>query len=304
MKTLTHQFVVSILWLVSSAAQGKAAPIASNWHALGPVNMPSPEPSMGRVNSVTMHPTDSQTLFLCSASGGVWSSTDGGHNWLPRTDGLPLLGTSGLVIDPQHPNIMYLATGDADATDTPSIGVWKTVDGGTNWNATGFVWPESADNGIYKLVIHPTDPNRLFAATTDGLYSSTDAAVTWQRQIPDNLTFWYDIAFQPGNPSVIYAVSQQARFYRSVDTGASWQPLTAGLPATGVERSALAVSPANPNGVYVLCTSAMKSDFFGLYRSTNGGTSFVQRASNATATVGSSFGTQGFFDAAVGVSAS
>jgi len=301
---LKHPFFVFVLWLVATAAQVAAAPIASNWHSLGPVNMTSPEPSMGRVNAVTMHPADSQTLFLCSASGGVWSSSDGGHNWVPRTDGLPLLGTSGLVIDPLHPNIMYLATGDADAMDTPSIGVWKSVDGGTNWNATGFAWPESADNGIYKLMIHPTDPNRLFAATTDGLYSSTDGAATWQRQTPDTLTFWYDIAFQPGNPSVLYAISQQARLYRSVDTGATWQPMAAGLPTTGVERSALGVSPANPNGVYVLCSSAMKSDFFGLYRSTNGGTSFVQRASNATPTVGSSFGTQGFFDTTVGVSPS
>src|ERR1051325_10749545 len=278
--------IPAFLWLVWTLGLALPVPAAvpvSNWRALGPVNIQSSEPSMGRVNFVAISPTNSQVLFACSASGGLWSSADNGRNWQPRTDRLSVLGTSGLVIDPQHPNVMYLATGDADAMDTLSIGVWKSIDGGANWSATGLNWSASSFLNIYKLVIHPTDPNRLFAGTTDGIYSSTDAGATWQRQTPDNQTIWYDLAFQPGNPSIIYAVSLPARFYRSSDTGATWQQITAGLPVgSSVERSALAVSSANPQGVYLVCVRASTSDLFGLFRSTNGGSSFSQRASIAT----------------------
>src|SRR5262249_25427463 len=250
------------LWLagLGLATQAPAAIPISNWRPLGPVNISSSEPSMGRVNFVAMNPTNSQLLHACSASGGLWSSLDNGQTWQPRADRVPLLVTSGLVVDPQHPNVMYLATGDADAMDTASIGVWRSTDGGATWNPTGLSWAPESLLGIYKLVMHPTDPNRLFAATTDGIYSSTNAAGSWQRQTPGNLTIWYDIAFQPGNPAVMYAVSQQARFYRSTDTGVTWQLVTAGLPGASVDRSELAVSPANPNGVYLLCVSANKSD--------------------------------------------
>src|ERR1043165_1235454 len=305
MKLLKYWFP-AFLWLAGTIGLVLPVPAAvavSNWRALGPVNIQSTEPSMGRVNCVAISPTNSQMLFACSASGGLWSSADSGGGWQPRTDQLPVLGTSGLVIDPQHPNIMYLATGDADAMDTPSVGVWKSTDGGVTWNPTGLNWSASSSLNIYKLVIHPTDPNRLFAATTDGIYSSTDAGTSWQRQTPDSQIIWYDVAFQPGNPSVMYAVTLQARFYRSSDTGATWQQFATGLPVgSSVERSALAVSPANPAGVYLLVVSAPTSYFFGLYRWTNGGPSFSQRASPATPVLGSSFGNQGFFDAVVAVS--
>ena len=100
----------------------------------------------------------------------------------------------------------------------------------------------------------------------------------------------------------MYAVSLQAKFYVSTDTGVTWQQVTVGLPiGSSVERSALAVSAANPKGVYLLCVSATNSDLFGLYRSTNGGTSFAQRASIATPVLASAFGDQGFYDAAVAV---
>src|SRR5439155_17142531 len=121
MQTVECSLPALALWLtVGSALPVSGAAIVSNWRALGPVNMQSVEPSMGRVNFVAMSPTNSQVLLACSASGGLWSSVDNGSNWQPRTDRLPLLGTSSVVIDPQHPNIMYLATGDADAMDTPS----------------------------------------------------------------------------------------------------------------------------------------------------------------------------------------
>src|SRR5690348_8993939 len=91
-----------------------AAPVP-NWHSLGPIHMPSFEPSMGRVNFVTSNPGNPSQLLVCAPGGGLWSSVDSGQNWLPLTDQMPVVGADGVVYDPVHTNVIYLATGDADA---------------------------------------------------------------------------------------------------------------------------------------------------------------------------------------------
>src|SRR5438046_10710016 len=101
MSALEYSPRTLILWLASAISLAPPTPSASaagsDWHPLGPVNMQSFEPSMGRVNFVAINPTNSQLLFACSAGGGLWASADGGATWQPRTDRLPVLGTSGLV---------------------------------------------------------------------------------------------------------------------------------------------------------------------------------------------------------------
>ena len=117
-----------------------------NWHSLGPVNMPA---YMGRVNCIAARPGQPDTLFVGTPGGGVWRSDDGGATWVPRSDFLSVLGVSAIVIDPSSPETVYIATGDADAGVTPSIGVWKSIDGGTNWAGTGLSWPLTEYRQIY-----------------------------------------------------------------------------------------------------------------------------------------------------------
>lgn len=274
---------------------------SSNWHPLGPVNMPSYEPSMGLVNCITAPAGNTNKLYLGSAGGGVWSSDDGGATWLPRSDFLPVLGVSSIVIDSANPNTIYLATGDADGGDTPSIGVWKSTDGGTNWTPTGLSWPISpyVFNRIFKLTIHPNDSQRIFAATSDGIYTTYNGGTNWQRTTPGGNTYWYDIQFQPGSSSVMYLTGLGANFFRSTDTGTNWTQITAGLPTSGVYRSALAVSAANPLGVYLMyCASDY--GYYGLYQSLNDGSNFTVRSS--TSGPDFYFGHQGYYDLTVTVS--
>ena len=70
-------------------------------------------------------------------AGGFWKSVDGGSNWITYTDNLPVIGVSSIAVDPLNPQIIYIATGDANASDTYSIGVLKSIDGGLNWDTTG-----------------------------------------------------------------------------------------------------------------------------------------------------------------------
>ena len=90
---------------------------------------------------------------------------NGGASWTTNTDFLTVIGCSDVVIDPANSNIMYLATGDGENGATRSLGVLKSTDGGTNWNATGLSFAINDYISIHKLALHPTNSNILFAAT-------------------------------------------------------------------------------------------------------------------------------------------
>lgn len=278
MKPLIIAFAV--LPLLQSPSQAQS--YASNWHPLGPVNMATYETSMGRVNCVTAPAGNPNRLFLGAPGGGVWRSDDGGNTWSPRSDFLPVLSISSIVLDPANPNIVYIATGDADSPgeDPYSIGVWKSVDGGTNWSSTGLSWSLTNYKVISRLLIAPDNSQKLFAATSDGVYVTYNGGTNWQRSTPGGGTSWHDIQFQPGNSSVIYLTGQGANFFRSTDGGTNWTQITAGLPGSGVDRSVLAVSASYPQGLYILYGDDSSGGFYGIYQSTNGGTSFNAQAAN------------------------
>ncbi len=58
----------------------------------------------GRVVGLAPHPTDANTVYIASASGGVWKTTDGGVTWLPLTDALSCLNHGAITLDPSDPN--------------------------------------------------------------------------------------------------------------------------------------------------------------------------------------------------------
>ena len=70
--------------------------------------------------------------------------------YIPLSDDLPQIGVSSIAIDYNNPNIMYIATGDDDAGDSYSVGVWKSIDGGLNWNPTG-LGPSNSPSSIYEI---------------------------------------------------------------------------------------------------------------------------------------------------------
>ena len=268
--------------LAALALGMQTAASGGSWQELGPINTAWFEGGMGRLNCVAAHPTDSSRLYVGSASGGLWVTSDGGTSWHPLTDQLPVLGVSSVVVDYANPNNIYLGTGDVDNQDTPSVGVMKSTDGGTNWSPTGLMFALDSGKFVVKLLQHPTQAGYLLAATTDGLYRTENGGSSWERITPGGLTVWWDVAFRPGTPSVVYAVAQQGYFYVSTDTGTNWSPVTTGLPSPSlVDRAKIGVSPANPLGVYVVCDdSGPYYTFLGIYRSLDGGSTFAQQSSS------------------------
>jgi len=144
----------------------------NTWQELGPKtslnNTGYWNPGIGRINVITLAPDDPQTIYIGAPAGGLWKTTDEGEIWECLTDNLPVLGVSAIAIDYTDPNIIYIGTGDKDASDTYSIGVLKSYDGGQTWEMTGMDWTIYQNRTIAKLLIHPTEPNTLFAATTNG----------------------------------------------------------------------------------------------------------------------------------------
>ena len=103
---------------------------AGNWVSKGPINTPiilsnNKKRGNGRVNCIAFDPIDEDIIWIGSPAGGLWKSIDGGSNWTTNTDNLPVIGVSHIAIDPINNQTMYIVTGDANATDTYSIGILK-----------------------------------------------------------------------------------------------------------------------------------------------------------------------------------
>src|SRR5690606_12295244 len=155
-------------------------------------------------------------------------------------------GVSGIAIDPNNSDIVYISTGDGDGSDTYSIGVLKSRDAGQTWDTTGFTNTIYQQRTTKKILIDPENSAKLYVAASDGLYLSTDSGATWTRKILGN---FYDIEFQPGNSDVVYASTNQ--IHVSTNGGSSFSVVSTGAPSQfSTRRIELAVTPDDSTYVY------------------------------------------------------
>jgi photosystem II stability/assembly factor-like uncharacterized protein len=295
----------------------------STWVPTGPNVLPTNltgymENGIGRFNCVAFHPTNSNIFFAGVAQGGVWKTTNGGTSWTPLTDNLPITRVSDISIDPVNPNTMYISVCDFEYIGVSlflngrkrnthyGLGVYKTVDGGVNWTATGLTFQLTNGDAslIRKVLIHPTNTNELCAAGASGMYRSSNGGTTWTK-ILDSL-FW-DLHMDPVNPNVLYAStgwvmnSNQgaAGVYKSTNFGNTWTMLSTGMPLTGqIQRVKLAIAPSDNNYIYAACVDTQQG-LYGFYKSTNAGASwtYISPADNVLeAGQGSGSGGQGNYD--------
>ena len=245
----------------------------SSWTSLGPyshTNTASWSPGQGRVNAIAVDPSDGNTYYVGAPAGGIWKSTDAGINWTPLTDYLPQIGVSGIAVHPTDSQTIYIATGDDDAGNTYSVGVFKSTDGGATWNNTASL--TGNPNSMNDIYIHPTDTETVLVATSSGVHKTTNGGTSWTRKLSGNIR---DLKMRPNDPTVWYAASNNT-FYKSSDSGESFQNIQ--IPALfNSQRIVMDVTPKDPDYVYFV-SAGSNSSFNGVWKSTNSGDSFTQTA--------------------------
>ncbi len=217
---------------------------------------------------LVMDPSSSNTLYAGSAgeaagAGGIilWKSTDAGATWSGGFTGNIGLYSWGLAINPVNSQILY-APGDLWSTDRiPQVidsGLFKSMDGGANWSATGLT-----NTFVQAVAIDPVNPNTLYAGTIDygvantpfrGLLKSTDAGASWfpiNNGLSDLLSARSAVTailVDHDNPNIVYAGTSGSGVFKTTDGGANWSPFNKGL--TNLNIRALALAPGNSNALY------------------------------------------------------
>ncbi len=253
--------------------------------------------SIGRI---VINPQNSNVLYLASVGSyfapnperGIYKSTDGGLTWEHSLFISDTTGAIDIIIDPDNPDRLMAATWErvrrpeSSHLFGPTSGIYKTTDGGNNWNLiTSSTLPNAnfQDVGRIGLAIHKNDPNIVYALFTDGyniisLYRSNDFGISWADVDTDSELSggtadfsWYfgQVRVHPANPDIVYVMD--VAFMRSTDGGNTW-PIQYGYNGPSelhVDHHAMAFSPADPNFI-------INGNDGGINVSTNGGETFSQ----------------------------
>src|SRR5438270_1096798 len=154
------------------------------------------------------------TMFVGSASGGVWKSVNGGTTFKPVFDRQDVQSIGAVAIDPSNPEIAWVGTGESWLRNSVTVGdvISKSTDGGENWTNVGLKDSEH----IAKILIDPKDGNSVYACATGhlwddnderGVYKTSDGGKTWRKEIagPNASTGCGLVAMSPLAPRTIFA---------------------------------------------------------------------------------------------------
>ncbi len=258
------------------------------WRLVGPFRG-------GRSVAVAGVRTQPEVYYFGGVGGGVWKTTDAGITWTNVTDGF--LGTASvgaIAVAPSDPNVVYVGMGEhapRGVTTSHGDGVYRSTDAGRTWTHLGL----DATRSISRIVVHPTDPDRVwvaaqgspYAPTQDrGVYRSGDGGTTWSKVLfVSEDAGASDLSMDPTNPRILYAafwdytrLPWQMRsggpgsgIWKSLDGGDTWKRTAKGLPAL-MGKVGVSVSGANPDRVYAIVEAEPDG---GVFRSDDAGASWT-----------------------------
>jgi len=258
------------------------------WRSIGPAF------TSGRISDFAVNPCNHSEYYVAVSSGHVWKTSNNGTTFKPVFDNYGAYAMGVIVIDPSNPNLVWLGTGENNHQRALGYGngVYKSEDGGDSWTNMGL--KESRQIG--KIIIHPKNSNIVYVAAEGsvwgpggdrGLYKTTDGGKTWKKvlEISEN-TGVNDMVMDPRDPNTIYATSEQRRrhiftkigggpesaVYKTTDGGETWNKIMKGLPGVDIGGMGLAISPADPEKIYLIMEAADEKS--GFFRSTNRGASW------------------------------
>jgi len=293
---------VGIFWIaftmIASALTASAQDVTLDSDTLSglPIRAIGPAAMGGRIADIAaVHEGQRLTIYVGSASGGVWKSVDGGTTFKPIFDKQPSLSIGAVAIDPSNPQTVWVGTGEAWVRNSVSVGtgIYRTRDGGENWEVVGL--PDSEH--ISRMVVHPKDSNTVYACalghlwnsnTERGVFKTTDGGKTWNKLLYRNdSTGCAEMAMDPQDSSVLYAAMWDVRrephnfrsggrgsgLFKSTDAGATWHELRKGLPEGDLGRIGIAVAASNHARVYTVVEA---KNHTALFRSDDAGESWAE----------------------------
>ena len=252
-----------------------SSPLAGlKWQFLGPVNV------SGRCTDVAVVTPRGKnyTIYVATASGGVWKTENEGTTWDPVFERELSSSIGDIALAPSDHRIIWVGTGEANIfrSSHPGCGVYKSTDGGRTWKHMGL----TDTNTIARIVIHPKNPDVVYVAASGhewtfnqdrGVYKTIDGGQTWTKVLFVNeQTGAIDLTLDPGDPETLYAVTWQrirkkwndprnephyrgSGIWKTTDGGQTWKQINRGLPEARFRgRIGIDLCLKNPRVLYAL----------------------------------------------------
>src|SRR5678809_867257 len=259
------------LLVSTAAAQNGSAPKSPYEEAFGRLEYRSIGPAImgGRIADVEGVPGDANVVYVASASGGLWKTTNGGVTWKPIFERQGTLSLGDIALAPSNPEVVWVGTGESNVRNSVSFGdgVYKSTDGGKTWQHMGLKDTER----ISAIVINPQNPDIVYIGALGhafgpneerGVFMTTDGGKTWAKTLYiDNQHGVADLEIDPTNPNILYAGmwsferkpwthrsgSEKGGVYKSIDGGRTFRSITG---RTHIDYHALWLDPKNPKRMW------------------------------------------------------
>ena len=203
-----------------------------------------------------------RSIYAADSARGVFKSLDGGARWRAANTGLSLSTVFSLAVDPQRPETVYAGTS--------GLGLFKSSNRGAHWQSL-----PSGPRLVDGIALDPSNPRNILAVAAGyGIVRSTDAGRTWAGTRFGAGARQVNVVVISGKAA--YAGVSGRGLFGSSDGGRSWRELGA-LAALGARHvQALAIAPGDATVVYAGITGFGASTAGGLYKSTDGGNSWMR----------------------------
>lgn len=288
-------------------------PTIPTWFSIGPTKSNHIQNGVlrtvvdsGRMRTILPHPSDPNTMYLLTSSGGLWKTADFSMNkphWTSKTDFVATTSGGGAAFG-RDPNTIYLGLGDPfDGNSAAGAYVLKTTDGGDTWGpAVRLMLGTSSAASVRDIKVDTSGSQDIILVATDfGLFRSTNGGTTFSRNssavflYPTPIgtfsqTVWSIVSTTRGwvasieSPFAGFSTDGLGKLVVSTDHGATWAPLAAlqeTLPANpnpvtvSAGRITLGVGAAGDSAVYAFTARQGDGSQLDLFHSVDGGATWA-----------------------------
>ncbi len=269
---------LTMKWFSQHEEMKKNTPFKDlKWQHLGPKNV------SGRCTDIAVVTPKgkSYTIYVATASGGVWKTENEGTTWDPIFDQEASTSIGDVTIAPSNNDIVWLGTGEPNIfrSSMAGSGVYKSTDAGKTWQHVGL----TGTHTIARIVIHPKNPDVVYVAASGhewtnnkerGVYKTVDGGKNWENILyVDEETGASDLVMDPSDSNTLYASTWQrmrkkwndprnepdykgSGIYKTTDGGKTWKPINKGLPEAKFRgRIGIDLCLSKPNVIYAFVDS-------------------------------------------------